>query len=64
VEYTRLSDELQAQLRENTLANIESDHFLNTLALQRAEAANDEASREQIQKTLDSLEAQHAALSS
>jgi regulator of replication initiation timing len=62
MEYTKLTEEQQSQLLENTILVIEQEHFANTLALRRAEATNDEAQAEGFRRILSDLETQHQAL--
>lgn len=61
MKYARLTEEQQAQIREQTLTNIEAEHFSNSLAAERARASEQDDSGFVEQMKL--LEAQHKALS-
>lgn len=60
MKYNFLTDDQRLNIRNNTLAQIESEHFANELAAERARAAgqDDAAFIEQ----MESLEKQHEAL--
>jgi cyclopropane fatty-acyl-phospholipid synthase-like methyltransferase len=64
VRYTRLSEEQKQTLLENTLLNIEQEHYATTLALQRARVSENNQQIAQFEEQLAKLEKQHKDLSS
>lgn len=60
--YDKLTKEQKAQLDEVAIANIEADHYSNSLALKRAEAIGDETQIEFFTGILAGLEKQKNAL--
>lgn len=61
MKYKFLSEEMQEQIRQQTVNQIEAEHYSTTLALERATASGE--STEALQARIDALEAQHKALS-
>ena len=64
MKYEFLNDEVKGQIREQTLAQIERDHYAFLLARQRQEAIDNVVGVEQADAQLESLEKQHKAVKS
>ena len=61
MEYKKLTDEHKSALLENTLLQIEQEHYANVLALKRAEASGQEDQAKRFKDEIASLEKQAAA---
>lgn len=62
MKYQRLTKETKEAILEQTMTQIENEHYANTLALKRAEASGNTVNAEAIQKIITDLEKQHKAL--
>lgn len=63
MEYSTLSAEDQKNLTDQTIREIEANHFSNKLALKRAEASGREGEAEVFRSRISELEAEHKAVS-
>jgi hypothetical protein len=63
MDYSLLTDEDKAVLYENTIRDIEGQHFSNTLALKRAEASGREEEAKSFARRIEELEKELTALS-
>lgn len=62
MKYTALTDESKKAILEQTIAQVENEHYSNTLALKRAQASGEQAMIEHFETLVDNLEKQHKAL--
>lgn len=62
MKYQLLTDSEKESVLQNTIRNVEAEHFAETLALIRVEAMGDEEQMKAVQARMEKLEAQHKTL--